>query len=205
MVDPWGRILAECDQDDASVPQCRTVKIALDPLLDVRKRLPCFEHRRNDVYALAPLRLISAEKSINVTNSESKPVPIEDEKTPYFLFEKYPVPKATTFLETPLSIAFTNITCVVPGRRFSCISVSFFFDLPKYSYTGMFHTPTQMFWLQLGDVLVDWRTWHRRKLLTFSWPFANVNACSRNTTKQRHPRWLYKMVNLLDKLFGWGI
>lgn len=117
MVDPWGRILAECDQDDASVPQCRTVKVSLEPLVDVRNRLPCFNHRRNDVYALASLRLIPAEDSIHTTDSDFKPVPIEDEATPYFLFEKYPVPKSTTFLETPLSIAFTNITCVVPGRN----------------------------------------------------------------------------------------
>lgn len=118
VIDPWGRILAECDQDDASVPQCRVVKVSLEPLLDVRNRLPCFNHRRNDVYALAPLRLISAEESLSATDSDFQPVPIEDEKTPYFLFEKYPVPKSTTFIETPLSIAFTNITCVVPGRMF---------------------------------------------------------------------------------------
>lgn len=117
MVDPWGKVLIECDKDDASVPQCQTTKISLESLKDIRNRLPCFDHRRNDVYALAPIKMITADKSVNKSNSEFIPVPVEGETTPYFLFEKYPIPKSSTFLETPLSIAFTNIRCVVPGRK----------------------------------------------------------------------------------------
>lgn len=150
MVDPWGKILAECNQDDASVPQCQTVKISLEPLNDVRKRLPCFSHRRNDVYALAPLRLIPVEKSLLATDSEFQPIPIEDEETPYFLFEKYPVPKATTFLESPMSIAFTNVTCVVPGRKFYYSRLlSIVFELIQNLFI------IQMFLWQRDDVLID--------------------------------------------------
>lgn len=117
VVDPWGKILVECGSDDSTVPQCKTAKISLEPLTDIRNRLPCFNHRRNDVYALASLRILSPKKSLTATNKDFQPIPIEEEQTPYFLFEKYPVPESTTFFETPLSIAFTNITCVVPGRK----------------------------------------------------------------------------------------
>lgn len=117
MVDPWGKIIAECDKDDSSVPQCRTVTISLEPMMDVRKRLPCFDHRRDDVYALTPIQLIPPAQSIHAPNSKFEPLPIQEEKTPYFTFAKHPVARSTTFLETPLSIAFTNVTCVVPGRK----------------------------------------------------------------------------------------
>lgn len=117
MIDPWGKVLAECDKDDKSVPQCLTATISLDSLMNIRNRLPCFEHRRNDVYTLAPTQMITADKSVNKFNSNFISIAADEETTPYFLFEKYPVPKSSTFLETPLSIAFTNIRCVVPGRK----------------------------------------------------------------------------------------
>lgn len=117
MVDPWGKVLAECDKDDKSVPQCAIATISLDSLVKIRSRLPCFDHRRSDVYTLAPIQLITADKSVNKFSSNFTPLPAEEEATPYFLFEKFPVPKSTTFLETPLSIAFTNVRCVVAGRK----------------------------------------------------------------------------------------
>lgn len=117
IVDPWGKILAECD-NDLPVPQCKIAKIDLGPLENIKNRLPCFEHRRDDVYSLVPIRMISPERSILGKCADSESVPIQDEKTPYFMFEKYPVPKSTTFLDTQLSVAFTNITCVVPGRKY---------------------------------------------------------------------------------------
>lgn len=117
MVDPWGKVLVECDADDTSLPQCKTASITLESLTNIRSRLPCFEHRRNDVYALTPIEMITADSSVN-PNLNLNSIGSEDETTtPYFLFEKYPVPKSSTFLETPLSIAFTNIRCVVPGRK----------------------------------------------------------------------------------------
>lgn len=121
VIDPWGKVLVECDKDDKSVPQCQTTTISLESLMNIRSRLPCFEHRRNDVYTLAPIQMVTADESVNKSNlnlnSNFTPIPVEEETTPYFLFEKYPVPKSSTFLETPLSIAFTNIRCVVPGRK----------------------------------------------------------------------------------------
>lgn len=156
VVDPWGKIIAECDEDVSSVPQCRTVQISLDPMNNVRNRLPCFEHRRDDIYALAPIRMIGAQESVSDTSFQFNPVPIKDETTPYFTFEKYPVPESTTFLETPLSIAFTNVTCVVPGRK------SFFICINDYMELILNHTSCISFKLYIADVLVATRRCVRR-------------------------------------------
>lgn len=135
-MDPWGKIIAECDKDDSSIPQCRTVSIASEELQNIRNRLPCFSHRRDGVYALAPIKMITAEESLNARNANFSPIPVEKEEIPYFVFEKYPVAKSTTFLETPYSIAFTNIRCVVPGRTFYFIffGLRFYFFVFKFFY-----------------------------------------------------------------------
>lgn len=117
IIDPWGEVLAECD-DDASKVQCKTVSIDLNLLNNIRERMPCFEHRRNDIYTLAPLQMATATESTRSTCHLGDPVQaVETEETPYFVFERHSVPKSTVFYETPLSIAFTNVTCVVPGRK----------------------------------------------------------------------------------------
>lgn len=101
VVDPWGKIIAECDNDD-SVVDCRAVSIDLTQIDDVRSRMPCFEHRRDGVYSLQPVRI--ANKDLD-----------------QFIFEKHIIPKSTIFYETASSVAFTNICCVVPGREFFII------------------------------------------------------------------------------------
>lgn len=118
IVDPWGKVLAECD-DNVNDVQCKTVTIDTAELIAIRKRMPCFDHRRHDVYALAPIQMALPAESI--VENESLGV-VEDEQTPHFIFEKYPVPKSTVFYETPMCLAFTNITCVVPGREYLCDS-----------------------------------------------------------------------------------
>lgn len=60
--------------------------------------MPCFEHRRNEVY------------SLSVMPTKLQP------STADFVFEKYPIPNETIFYESDHSLAFTNIRCVVPGR-----------------------------------------------------------------------------------------
>lgn len=114
IVDPWGKVLIECD--NSLDPQCLSVKIDADTIESIKERMPCFEHRRNNVYSLNAIRMITAEQSLQPLDIDYRPMSSETEETPYFLFEKYPVSKSTTFYESPLSIAFTNISCVVPGR-----------------------------------------------------------------------------------------
>lgn len=113
VVDPWGKVLAECE-DNVNRVQCKAVTVDVGELTAIRQRMPCFEHRRNDVYALAPIQMVSPAKSID--EKETLAV-VEHEQTPHFIFEKYPVPKSTVFYESPLCVAFTNISCVVPGRK----------------------------------------------------------------------------------------
>lgn len=114
IVDPWGKILTECEENVDRV-QCNAITININELAAIRQRMPCLEHRRNDVYALAPIQMVSPAKSID--EKETLGV-VESETTPHFIFEKYPVPKSTVFYESPHSVAFTNISCVVPGRKY---------------------------------------------------------------------------------------
>lgn len=97
MINPWGKIIAECNNEkDIDVV---TANIDLDIVTSTRQSMPCFQHRRSDVYSLVPLEL-----SLN-------------EQTNNFIFEKYPVECETIFCETQYSVAFTNIRCVVTGRK----------------------------------------------------------------------------------------
>lgn len=66
----------------------------------VERNMPCFSHRRPDVYSL----------NFKVQNECSVP----DCKS--FMFEKYPIDYRTIFYETEHCVAFTNIRCVVPGH-----------------------------------------------------------------------------------------
>ncbi len=96
VVDPWGKIIAKCDNNnDVDVA---VVDIDLDIAAKVRKNMPCFEHRRNEIY------------SLSVTPEKLQPT------TADFVFEKYPIPNETIFYQSNHSLAFTNIRCVVPGR-----------------------------------------------------------------------------------------
>lgn len=106
IVDPWGKIIAECG-DDENVVDHRTVTINYAELHKVRSNMPCFEHRRDDVYALTPIQLNACSSSSLDDCDQTKP----------FYFEKHPIQKATIFYESTFSVAFTNICCVVPGRE----------------------------------------------------------------------------------------
>lgn len=74
----------------------------IDPnlILEVRKRMPVLEHRRNDIYSLS---LTSHVDSI---------------EQDHYLFSDKIVPASAVFYRTKFSYAFTNIRCVVPGRKF---------------------------------------------------------------------------------------
>lgn len=98
VVDPFGRIIAQCDNSkDLDV---QTIGLDPDVVENVRRSMPCFEHRRNDIYSLLPVELSSvAEKS-------------EGD----FMFQTYPIDRKTIFYESLHSVAFVNIRCVVTGR-----------------------------------------------------------------------------------------
>lgn len=61
--------------------------------------MPVLEHRRNDIYSL------SLTSRVDSTEQES------------YLFSDKIVPASAVFYRTKFSYAFTNIRCVVPGRK----------------------------------------------------------------------------------------
>lgn len=97
IVDPWGKVIAECDQ--AIVPDVAFAEIDANKIESVRNSMPCFEHRRDDVYQIKSL---TSPISTNVQRD--------------FMFGPHVIPKETVFYESVHSFAFTNIRCVVPGH-----------------------------------------------------------------------------------------
>lgn len=95
VVSPWGEILARCTEE----LEIQVVNIDLKAIEKVERNMPCFSHRRPDVYSI----------DFNVD------VEFNDTAEPY-IFEKFPIDRRTVFFETQHVIAFTNIRCVVPGH-----------------------------------------------------------------------------------------
>lgn len=98
VVDPFGRVLAECDNGkDVDV---KTVRLDMRLLEKVRENMPCMEHRRPDVYSLLPVEY-SEWSALSDT----------------FVFQTFVIPQSTIFYQSEHSVAFTNIRCVVKGRK----------------------------------------------------------------------------------------
>lgn len=97
VVSPWGEILSRCTED----LEVQFVEIDLEKIEKVERNMPCFIHRRSDVY-----QLDVKHANIPAIAKDTKP----------FLFEKYPIDGRTIFVETEYCVAFTNIRCVVPGH-----------------------------------------------------------------------------------------
>lgn len=96
IISPWGEVLAECSNE----LEVQVAEIDLQKIEKVKSNMPCFEHRREDVYSL------EAKKKCD-NSGDSKD---------FYIFEKYPIDKRTIFCESENCFAFTNIRCVVPGH-----------------------------------------------------------------------------------------
>ncbi|KAI8123307.1 Nitrilase and fragile histidine triad fusion protein NitFhit [Lucilia cuprina] len=95
-VNPWGKIMADLGEtEDLKVA---TVEIDLSTLPPIRAAMPCFDHRRNDVYSLTAYGHGTTE-------------PQEDR-----MFATNVINKDTIFFESPYCFAFTNLRCVVKGH-----------------------------------------------------------------------------------------
>ena len=99
VVDPWGSIVAETNKEDLDVA---VVDLQLEKLESVRKNMPCFEHRRDDIY--------------NLTYNGNYDYYTLPESS--YDFGGHHIPAEIVFYVTEHCIAFTNLRCVVPGRRF---------------------------------------------------------------------------------------
>lgn len=122
IVDPWGKVVAECDQSKSvDISFC---EIEDEKLNNVRSNMPCFDHRRDDIYNIAILPPI-------ITN------PVKQ-----FTFGPHVIPPEVVFYESTLSYAFTNIRCVVPGHVLVATkrSVKLLADMTSDEVTDFFKT-----------------------------------------------------------------
>ncbi|EDV95650.1 GH15824 [Drosophila grimshawi] len=98
IISPWGKVLADCGGElELGVA---TAELNLGSLQGIYESMPCFEHRRNDIYSLTGYNL-------GATSLEQG----EDR-----LFADNTVDKRTIFYETEHCYAFTNLRCVVLGH-----------------------------------------------------------------------------------------
>ncbi|KAL3265966.1 hypothetical protein HHI36_010154 [Cryptolaemus montrouzieri] len=103
IIDPWGKILAECPSYKEGIESNESVAIArIDPeyAANIRKEMPVFNHRRKDIYELK----IKCENCIPIL------------KTDEFKFSHIDIPEPTVFFKSKLCYGFTNLRCVVPGH-----------------------------------------------------------------------------------------
>ncbi|XP_016933952.3 nitrilase and fragile histidine triad fusion protein NitFhit [Drosophila suzukii] len=96
IVSPWGKVLADCGGDREL--EIGTVEVDLSVLQSLYQTMPCFEHRRNDLYCLTAYGLKSKE-------------PAQDRP-----FATNIVDRRTIFYESDHCFAFTNLRCVVEGH-----------------------------------------------------------------------------------------
>ncbi|XP_033161293.1 nitrilase and fragile histidine triad fusion protein NitFhit [Drosophila mauritiana] len=95
IVSPWGNVLADCGEQELDIG---TAEVDLSVLQSLYQTMPCFEHRRNDIYALT---------AYNVRSKE----PTQDRP-----FATNVVDRRTIFYESEHCFAFTNLRCVVKGH-----------------------------------------------------------------------------------------
>ncbi|XP_058467028.1 nitrilase and fragile histidine triad fusion protein NitFhit [Malaya genurostris] len=96
-VDPWGSVLCEAGQQDLDVV---VATLDLERQITVRQNMPCFDHRRDDVY------------NLSYRNGSSQAVISEAECK----FGTIDIPCDMVFYSSEYSFAFVNIRCVVPGH-----------------------------------------------------------------------------------------
>ncbi|KFB49967.1 AGAP012379-PA-like protein [Anopheles sinensis] len=99
VVNPWGEILGEAGNQDLDVV---IAELNYAKLESVRANMPCFDHRRDDVYSL------SARQDVPFVSGSAV-----NEK---YLFGEFEIPPDTILYVSEHCFAFTNIRCVVPGH-----------------------------------------------------------------------------------------
>lgn len=103
IIDPWGKILAQCPAYSEDLPNGESIayaKIDLKFLDDIRMEMPVFNHRRDDIYQLQEV----GKNGLPILESD------------VFKFSHINIPADTVFYKTKNCYAFTNLRCVVPGH-----------------------------------------------------------------------------------------
>ncbi|CAB3233801.1 unnamed protein product [Arctia plantaginis] len=123
-VDPWGRILVDCELQS---PCYKVAEISREKLTDVRRNMPVFQHRRPDVYSLYTLSLRKdllpehEDASSSPVTKEVQSAPPEVEQgcsnEPTNEFGHVRIRESCIFYKSKLSYAFVNLSrCVIPGH-----------------------------------------------------------------------------------------
>ncbi|PSN40498.1 Nitrilase and fragile histidine triad fusion protein NitFhit [Blattella germanica] len=99
IVDPWGAIIAQCSEGTGIA----TAELDMSYLKQVRRNMPVWEHRRNDLYPALPS-----------LDSNPKLVPYDQQQE--YKFGHTSVKASGVFYKTDKTLAFTNLRCVAPGR-----------------------------------------------------------------------------------------
>ena len=120
IVDPWGKVLADCgaatenDVDgDGVVAGAGVVKVAaidLQRLRKIRREMPIWNHRREDVYGKLEARFYADQTSTTIEKNDSVSSPS------YRFGPNVTLSPGVVFHETPLSFAFVNRKPVLPGH-----------------------------------------------------------------------------------------
>lgn len=97
IISPWGEVLADCGKSEFEV---QVAEIDVGQIESITNNMPCFDHRRHDIYSLTSLEVDRRK----------------DLETLKFMFSSFNIPNSTVFYCTEKSFACTNIRCVVPGR-----------------------------------------------------------------------------------------
>ncbi|VEN49991.1 unnamed protein product [Callosobruchus maculatus] len=133
IVDPWGKVLAECPKYTGDVDTNESIAIAdidIDYLKKVRQEMPVQQHRRNDIYDLS---IVNCEQTS-----------IDDSET--YKFADKVIPGSTVFLRSKYCYAFTNIRCVVPGHVLIATyrPASRLVDLTQHEIADLFQTAVKV-------------------------------------------------------------
>ncbi|XP_077294894.1 ntrilase and fragile histidine triad fusion protein NitFhit isoform X2 [Arctopsyche grandis] len=122
-VDPWGQVLSTCG-DKSDEPCYAIADLDYDRLEEVRRNMPVFQHRRNDVYNIFNQNVRKVQLKEHQTAVVDSPA-VDDSKCVadsddveemYYDFSDIKIRPSTVFFVSELSYAFVNIRCVVPGH-----------------------------------------------------------------------------------------
>ncbi|EDW17507.2 nitrilase and fragile histidine triad fusion protein NitFhit [Drosophila mojavensis] len=98
IISPWGVVLADCGGEEKLA--VGIAEIDLSQLAKIYQSMPCFEHRRNDIYSLTAFNLSPSSAEYGQDRA----------------FANNTVDKRTIFYESEHCWAFTNLRCVVEGH-----------------------------------------------------------------------------------------
>ena len=118
IVDPWGTVIAECPDGEG----VGYAFIDLDYLEKVRKNMPIWAHRRQDLYGL----VVNNEVKVPINQAIPTDAVIDDQS-----FGSFSIPKSEIVLISRHSYATVNIKPVVP---YHLLVIPKRKDVPRLSY-----------------------------------------------------------------------